>query len=74
MAKTRNELQDFVQQIEDLIAGMAHLEDRIKEPSNVAEQKLGEATGRIIPGSEPPQSIRPEQCPIAAHTRFSRTD
>jgi len=57
MAKTRNELQDFVQQIEDLIAGMARLEDhQIKEPPNAAEQKLGEATGRIIRESEPPQA------------------
>jgi hypothetical protein len=60
MAKTRNELQDFVQQIEDLIAGMAQPEGhQIKEPPNAAEQKLGEATGRIIPGSEPPQASAP---------------
>jgi hypothetical protein len=60
MAKTRNELQDFVQQIEDLIAGMAHLEDhQIKKPPNAAEQMLGEATGRIIPESEPPQASAP---------------
>jgi hypothetical protein len=60
MAKTRNELQDFVQQIEDLIAGMAHLEDhQFKEPPNAAEQKLGEATGLTIPGSEPPQASAP---------------
>lgn len=57
MAKTRNELQDLVQQIEDLIAGMAHLEDHeIKEPCNAAEQKLGEAPGQIIPASEPPHT------------------
>jgi hypothetical protein len=55
MAKTRNELQDFVQQIEDLIAGMAHL-DQIKEPPNAPEQKLAEPTGRIIPESEPQAS------------------
>jgi len=60
MAKTRNELQDIVQQIEDLIAGMAHLEDhQIKESPNAAEQKLGEATGRIIRESEPPQASAP---------------
>jgi hypothetical protein len=47
MAKTRNELQDIVQKIEDLIAGMARLEDhQIKEPPNTAEQNLNEA-GRI---------------------------
>jgi hypothetical protein len=57
MAKTRNELQDIVQQIEDLIAGMAHLEDhQIKEPPNGAEQNPGEATSRIIRESEPQAS------------------
>ena len=60
MAKARNELQDFVQQIEDLIAGMANLEDhQIKEPSSATEQKLGEVTGRIIRVSEPPQASAP---------------
>ena len=60
MAKTRNELEDFVQQIEELIAGMAHLEDhQIKEPPNAAGRKLGEATGRTIQESEPPQASAP---------------
>jgi ElaB/YqjD/DUF883 family membrane-anchored ribosome-binding protein len=57
MAKKTNELQDLVQQIEDLIADLAHLQDpQIKELPNVAEQKLGEAKGRIVQESGPPQA------------------
>jgi ElaB/YqjD/DUF883 family membrane-anchored ribosome-binding protein len=52
-----NELQDLVQQIEDLIADLAHLQDpQIKELPNGAEQKLGEAKARIIQESGPPQA------------------
>jgi hypothetical protein len=40
MAKKTNELQDLVQQIEDLIADLAHLQDpQIKVPPNGVEQK-----------------------------------
>lgn len=57
MAKKTNELQDLVQQIEDLIADLAHLQDpQIKELPNGAEQKLGEAKGRIVQESGPPQA------------------
>jgi hypothetical protein len=48
MAKTTNELQDFVQHIENLIE-LAHPRDpQIKEPPNGAEQTLSEAKGRIL--------------------------
>jgi len=57
MAKKTNELQDLVQQIEDLIADLAHLQDpQSKELPNVAEQNLGEAKGRIVQESGPPQA------------------
>jgi ElaB/YqjD/DUF883 family membrane-anchored ribosome-binding protein len=57
MAKKTNELQDLVQQIEDLIADLAHLQDpQIKELPNGVEQKLGEAKGRIVQESGPPQA------------------
>jgi hypothetical protein len=56
MAKKTNELQDLVQQIEDLIADLAHLQDpQSKVPPN-GEQKLGEAKGRIAQESGPPQA------------------
>jgi hypothetical protein len=56
MAKKTNELQDLVQQIEDLIADLAHLQDpQIKVPPTGVEQKLGEAKGRIVQESGPPQ-------------------
>jgi hypothetical protein len=54
MAKKTNELQDLVQQIEDLIADLAHLQDpQTKAPPNGVEQKLGEAKGRIVQESGP---------------------
>jgi len=57
MARKANELQDLVQQIEDLIADLAHLQDpQIKELPNGAEQKLGEAKARIVQESGPPQA------------------
>ena len=56
MGKKTNELQDLVQQIEDLIADLAHLQDpQDKELSNGAEQNLIEAKGRVAQGSGPPQ-------------------
>jgi len=58
MGKKTNELQDLVQQIEDLIADLAHLQDpQIKEQPSGAEQNLSEAKGRITQGSSgPPQA------------------
>ena len=57
MAKKTNDLQDLVQQIEDLIADLAHLQDpQIDELPTGAEQKLGEAKGRIVQESGPPQA------------------
>jgi ElaB/YqjD/DUF883 family membrane-anchored ribosome-binding protein len=57
MAKKTNELQDLVQQIEDLIADLAHLQDsQMKGLTHGAEQKLGEAKGRIVQESGPPQA------------------
>lgn len=57
MAKKTNELQDLVQQIEDLIADLAHLQDsQIKGLTNGAEQKLGETKGRIVQESGQPQA------------------
>ncbi len=56
MAKRANELQDLVQQIEDLIADLAHLQDpQIEELPNRAEQNVGEAKGRVTERSGPAQ-------------------
>ena len=56
MAKKANELQDLVQQIEDLIADLAHLQDpQIEELPNRAEQNVGEAKGRVTERSGPAQ-------------------
>jgi ElaB/YqjD/DUF883 family membrane-anchored ribosome-binding protein len=57
MARKANELQDLVQEIEDLIADLAHLQDpQNPELPNRADQNLGEAQGRITQGSGPPQA------------------
>jgi hypothetical protein len=60
MTRKASELQDLVQQIEDLIADLAHLQDpQIKEPPDGVEQKLGEAKGRIVQGSGSPRAQAP---------------
>jgi len=52
MAKKTTELQDLVQEIEDLIAELAYLQDpQIKELPSRADQNLGEAQGRIPRGA-----------------------
>jgi hypothetical protein len=56
MAKTTNELQDFLQQLDDLIRLAHQRSPQIKEPPNAAEQKLGEAPSRIILESGPTQA------------------
>jgi hypothetical protein len=54
MAKKAKELQDLLQEIEDLIADLAHVEDPQEERLNPAEQNLSEGTGRITLESGPP--------------------
>jgi hypothetical protein len=56
MARKAKELADLVQQIEDLIADLAHLQPPTEEPLNRAEQNLGEAKGRTTQesGAPPP--------------------
>jgi hypothetical protein len=55
MAKKAKELQDLVQEIEDLIAELAHLQDPpIEERLTGAEQNLGEGKGRITQESGSP--------------------
>jgi ElaB/YqjD/DUF883 family membrane-anchored ribosome-binding protein len=57
MAKKANDLQDLVQEIEDLIAELARLENpQIEGLANRAEQSIGEATGRIAEQSGPPRA------------------
>jgi ElaB/YqjD/DUF883 family membrane-anchored ribosome-binding protein len=56
MAKKTNELEDLVQQIEDLIAELAHLQaPQIEGLPNRPEQSISEAKGRIAEqGGGPP--------------------
>jgi hypothetical protein len=55
MARRAKELADLVQQIEDLIADLAHLQGPpTEEPLNRAEQNLGEAKGRTTQESGAP--------------------
>jgi ElaB/YqjD/DUF883 family membrane-anchored ribosome-binding protein len=57
MAKKTNGLEDLVQEIEDLIAELAHLQDpRIQGLPSQTEQSIGEAKGRIAEQSAPPQA------------------
>ena len=57
MAKKTNGLEDLVQEIEDLIAELAHLQEpRIEGLPNQTEQSMGEAKGRIAEQSGPPQA------------------
>jgi hypothetical protein len=57
MAKKTNELEDLVQQIEDLIAELAHLQDpQIEELPNRAEP-ISEAKGRIAEQSGGPPPV-----------------
>jgi ElaB/YqjD/DUF883 family membrane-anchored ribosome-binding protein len=57
MAKKTNELEDLVQQIEDLIAELAHLQGpQIQALSNGAEQNINEVKGRIAEQSGPVQA------------------
>ena len=57
MAKKTNGLEDLVQEIEDLIAELAHLQEpRIEGLPNRTEHSLGEAKGRIVEQSGPPQA------------------
>jgi hypothetical protein len=57
MAKKTIELEDLVQQIEDLIAELAHLQDpKIEGLPNRAEQ-ISEAKGRIAEQSGGPQPV-----------------
>jgi ElaB/YqjD/DUF883 family membrane-anchored ribosome-binding protein len=57
MAKKTNELEDLVQQIEDLIAELAHLQGpQIQALSNLAEQNINEIQGRIAEQSGPAQA------------------
>jgi hypothetical protein len=54
MAKKTNGLEDLVQEIEDLIAELAHLQDpRIEGLPNQTEPSMGEAA-RIAEQSGPP--------------------
>jgi hypothetical protein len=56
MAKKTNELEDLVQQIEDLIAELAHLQGpQIQALSNLAEQNIN-VKGRIAEQSGPAQA------------------
>jgi hypothetical protein len=54
MAKKAKELQDLLQEIEDLIAELAHLQDPRAEQHIPAEQNLSEGKDRIAQGSGPP--------------------
>jgi hypothetical protein len=55
MVKRAKELEDLVQDIEQLIAELAHLQGPpTEEGLNRAEQNLGEGKGRIPQGSGPP--------------------
>jgi ABC-type transporter Mla subunit MlaD len=57
MAKKTNELEDLVQQIEDLIAELAHLQDpQIQALSDGAERNINEVKGRIAEQSGPAQA------------------
>jgi hypothetical protein len=57
MAKKTNGLEDLVQEIEALIAELAHLQSpRIEGLPNQTEQSIGEVKGRIAEQSGPPQS------------------
>jgi ElaB/YqjD/DUF883 family membrane-anchored ribosome-binding protein len=57
MAKKTNELEDLVQQIEDLIAELAHLQGpQIQALSNLAEQNINGVKGRIAEQSGPAQA------------------
>jgi ElaB/YqjD/DUF883 family membrane-anchored ribosome-binding protein len=57
MPKKTNELEDLVQQIEDLIAELAHLQGpQIQALSNGAEQNINEVKGRIAEQSGPAQA------------------
>jgi ElaB/YqjD/DUF883 family membrane-anchored ribosome-binding protein len=57
MAKKGNELQDLVQQIEDLIAELAHLQaPQTQGLPNRAEQNVNESKGRVAEQSAPPQA------------------
>ena len=57
MAKKANDLQDLVQEIEDLIAELARLENpQIDGLASRAEQSIGESKGRIAEQSGPPQA------------------
>jgi ElaB/YqjD/DUF883 family membrane-anchored ribosome-binding protein len=58
MAKKTNELEDLVQQIEDLIAELAHLQAaQIEGLPNRAEQNISEANGRIAEQSGGPPPV-----------------
>ena len=55
MAKTTKELEDLVQEIERLIAELAHLQrPPPEERLSAADQSLAEGTDRITQGTGPP--------------------
>jgi ElaB/YqjD/DUF883 family membrane-anchored ribosome-binding protein len=57
MAKKTNELEELVQQIEDLIAELAHLQDpKIEGLPNRAEPNISETKSRIAEQGAPPQA------------------
>jgi hypothetical protein len=57
MAKKTNGLEDLVQEIEDLIAELAHLQaPRIEGLPTPTEQSIGEAAGRMAEHGGAPQA------------------